>query len=174
VQMAAWGENGRGGHLVRSGRVLEAGASRGHGVRLIEGRRWRGLRARRRGWQGAVPLGRGLRAYGWKGHLGETRFTDGRFYHGWKWATRFLGRMERASDGRRAGRGEDDMGGKERGGRAGCGRGRTVHHLRMWTSTIETYVVVEKHEGDKKRKAKLEVQRGIGEIHVLKIIKIRI
>lgn len=45
-----------GGHLARSGRGLEAGASRGwgkrgHGVWLIEGRRWRGLRARRRGWR---------------------------------------------------------------------------------------------------------------------------
>jgi hypothetical protein len=100
-----------GGHLVRSGQGLEAGAARGrgrrgHGVWLIEGRRWRGLWARRRGWRGAVPRGRGLRAYGWKGHLGEARFTDGRFCHGWKWATRFLGRRERGrgrvGDGRRA------------------------------------------------------------------------
>jgi hypothetical protein len=50
-----------GGNLVRSGRGVEARVSRGrgrrgHGVRLIEGCRWRGLRAR---WQdgGARSLG---------------------------------------------------------------------------------------------------------------------
>jgi hypothetical protein len=35
-------------------------------------------------------------------------------------------------------RGEDDIDGKERGGRAGCGTGRTVHHWPMWTPTIDT------------------------------------
>ena len=61
------------------------GRHRWHGVRLIKGRRWRGLRARRRGWRGAVPRGRGLRARrgGWRARAsmddwsGETRIMEG-------------------------------------------------------------------------------------------------
>jgi hypothetical protein len=61
------------------------GRHRWHGVRLIEGCRWRGLRARRRGWRGAVPRGRGLQARrrGWRARAsmddwsGETRIVEG-------------------------------------------------------------------------------------------------
>jgi hypothetical protein len=100
--------------------VMGAGQA-GHGVRLIEGRRWRGLRARRQGWRCTVPRGKDCRLGGEDGGR-ERRWMTGR------------GRRESRRQSWAA-----ISGGCLRGGR---GRGRTWW-CTVWTSTHRAYRVVE-------------------------------